>query len=1294
MLQILINCSFVTNYTTNYTIITPCVLATEVYSSGYYRQSDFSDLAYYANIDDDLSHYGEEVLIPLEMWLILRHIGQSDLQLIWWHSASSYNEHFWFDLSNTSTQVLYSDHMCQNNKVYINCTLVGIEKANTIAIYDINSTFTGRYYDREQGYSIVQLQIPGPGHYLGSESFIEDSIGANSTAIGFVDEDNSDRESMVSIVEEIDGHTNVLSLGEGVDDHSDFTHIFGSSHTYGTIEWWWRTTDIDDGILYFKLQDSDGNDAVRLYLRYGYIKYHDGSFHDVMEAESNTWYRMRLDFSGKVGVEEIYKFDLYVNGVKKISDGDFYSEQDSVLKLRLYTGADPFVGYFDAFGYSWDNNYDLGDNAQTYSVEGTPFEHGMNVIVIPTELFTHTLLHGYIENDELDETPLYHSDPNMFQISAIERDGQPTQANADADFMIFRRDISPSEAQEVLNLILKGLLNETWDEENAIYINSFVCTKLNDTTAIEMNLPYSVLGYIPWFNPNSNSKMGSKPGSGENIWLWLDCLFNPMLADAIHSQMAMTGGDYYTYLKGYISSIMMTIMTFLGDLIMLLLKAALLVLAFIFVAIHIAVQTVVYITVGVSMLILTSFLNGYCEFSWNFVEFSLKDPNSSRTRVIRMQSTFTWVYWEFFDISFPWVVDRMYQNGSLVFTSMNALLQFDSEFITEEVVDNIESVQDPPELHCNYELIEDTKYNFWTMYDDSNKGGDDPLPSYGVKLHLIAPNGTALQPITMSVHPDYLPVPDYDFPVKFNYTIDLATLYANVGLWHYYFSSKDDSGEHTDPSIYPEIGYLVGPEIYEGEPDIGLISGPDTSPGFKSDEFSFFVSWVADSLPKNISLCLIPAVKDPSESGITRTAGIKKFNMTRIQDPILFENEYQCNINFTNLGYLDSEIGQFSHYFEATLSNGSKNYLIEVDVDEVGNFVFSDFMSPLVASDEPQLVAYNYYSNSLFGAFEYIQSPARKAVEIVAFESEFYFEVVFIDPNNEGPPKAYVIFENVVTGEEVECYMDFYGGRTPLSEKFGEDAYSCLYHFYGTELSPGMWKFRFEAEDGLGIPTNTLNSFNKLWCIGSFSYINGYFQTTMNMVTNLPITLFTTASAIGEKYPPIAYALAFTAGALSIGSLVTINAFAANNYDTGALIGHAGALFFSSLCFDLMGNDEGFVPSKFGVNAFENQVRLWTKYYIAIALMRSILSMTSFSFAGTSLADEVNFFWFPIEVITGFILGTIGRFSLDINDRSGKNLVTAPIQSFISVMPLVTAMYGIISCFIFLFKTQAYAIFF
>jgi hypothetical protein len=55
------------------------------------------------------------------------------------------------------------------------------------------------------------------------------------------------------------------------------------------------------------------------------------------------------------------------------------------------------------------------------SGDGTPFEAGLNTIVIPTSLFTETVFNAYVQNETLSDTPIYSADEDKFKF--VSQDG-------------------------------------------------------------------------------------------------------------------------------------------------------------------------------------------------------------------------------------------------------------------------------------------------------------------------------------------------------------------------------------------------------------------------------------------------------------------------------------------------------------------------------------------------------------------------------------------------------------------------------------------------------------------------------------------------------------------------------------------------------------------------------------------------------------------------------------------------------------------------------------------------------
>jgi len=80
----------------------------------------------------------------------------------------------------------------------------------------------------------------------------------------------------------------------------------------------------------------------------------------------DTWFHIRFDFeTGMGGYQGLNPdtFDLYINGVKRLSDNPFWNPTTEVTRLYLFTqNVHTGSWYADAIGYSWDPNYNIGDN--------------------------------------------------------------------------------------------------------------------------------------------------------------------------------------------------------------------------------------------------------------------------------------------------------------------------------------------------------------------------------------------------------------------------------------------------------------------------------------------------------------------------------------------------------------------------------------------------------------------------------------------------------------------------------------------------------------------------------------------------------------------------------------------------------------------------------------------------------------------------------------------------------------------------------------------------------------------
>lgn len=97
------------------------------------------------------------------------------------------------------------------------------------------------------------------------------------------------------------------------------------------------------------------------------LRYQDDiGWTDVKSISDNTWYHIKIEFECTTGnyqglSQDTWRF--YVNG-ETFGDFNFLNDISNVTQIYCFTrGADTnYRCYTDAFGFSWDSNYDIGDN--------------------------------------------------------------------------------------------------------------------------------------------------------------------------------------------------------------------------------------------------------------------------------------------------------------------------------------------------------------------------------------------------------------------------------------------------------------------------------------------------------------------------------------------------------------------------------------------------------------------------------------------------------------------------------------------------------------------------------------------------------------------------------------------------------------------------------------------------------------------------------------------------------------------------------------------------------------------
>lgn len=175
-----------------------------------------------------------------------------------------------------------------------------------------------------------------------------------------------------NILSELDDHYKILELQDNNDsDVVAASFLDLTKPTYGTIEFWLRTTDVSQGLFMtfgyevFRSGISINSD--------GGWNYNDGNkeiaIDDVPQLQDDTWHHIRIDFDSRtnggylgLGASQFYFWvDNIFSGL-----GPFNFDDDiSNLKWNIWSTAEEgkdYSIYLDAIGVSWDASYEIGQN--------------------------------------------------------------------------------------------------------------------------------------------------------------------------------------------------------------------------------------------------------------------------------------------------------------------------------------------------------------------------------------------------------------------------------------------------------------------------------------------------------------------------------------------------------------------------------------------------------------------------------------------------------------------------------------------------------------------------------------------------------------------------------------------------------------------------------------------------------------------------------------------------------------------------------------------------------------------
>jgi len=197
-------------------------------------------------------------------------------------------------------------------------------------------------------------------HYPATYSFYNDDIGDTGTDISFIDWVSLDADDNVSIVYEIDNHRKVMKTEDGGDGtRAYYRHYMESTQTDFAFEFWIYKTEATSGTpTWLYLRNDEGTYAVWCNINdrinvYDGVDYYDTGASSIT---SNNWHHIKFIFSY---TNDFY--DVFLDNQLVLSDIGWWQGKGTGFD-RIHLETVNTIDYFDAFGFSYDNLYYMGDN--------------------------------------------------------------------------------------------------------------------------------------------------------------------------------------------------------------------------------------------------------------------------------------------------------------------------------------------------------------------------------------------------------------------------------------------------------------------------------------------------------------------------------------------------------------------------------------------------------------------------------------------------------------------------------------------------------------------------------------------------------------------------------------------------------------------------------------------------------------------------------------------------------------------------------------------------------------------
>ncbi len=216
------------------------------------------------------------------------------------------------------------------------------------------------------------------GHYPATYSFENENDYDTGLNIEFLDEYHASGSFVGTAVFDgpLYGHRNYYHIGDAQGGHyTSGVHIFDSPPSVGTLEFFvlGNTPHGTTGTHHFILRATDDTPAIQMRVNFigggnGIFQYYDGSaWQDIANFIAYNWYHHSISFDCTAGINGQFTYIVsFENGTEigRVENIEFVNNLSTLDELYLASDVPTYLisTSWDAFGFSWDPNYNIGDN--------------------------------------------------------------------------------------------------------------------------------------------------------------------------------------------------------------------------------------------------------------------------------------------------------------------------------------------------------------------------------------------------------------------------------------------------------------------------------------------------------------------------------------------------------------------------------------------------------------------------------------------------------------------------------------------------------------------------------------------------------------------------------------------------------------------------------------------------------------------------------------------------------------------------------------------------------------------